>query len=702
MNQRLGNNLHNSTGSSERAADTLTQSLLPGWNPTYEQALQVTRTVQERTFVSVMAREHAKLGRAPTLHELKSALAGTSLDGLSKDRLSQIKRNLVILMPEGVNPILFTRDRPLFRHLARARAEYEKFVCRHKQPPTFPELRALLAKSGVQITETSLRNILKRLRKTATPDGNGFRVSRHRIGVTTSQIEGAYRQAAEYLRGVGITKAPCAALVVKFLHRAGHSLRRETLEYRFENVPELRPLTLSPHFDPGDKIITKTHKRLRNELGRDPTTKELTSECNKLSLERARPDNVWMRVSRLNKKLPVERRMSFSDTFGSGIYDVDLKRVADAATARLGRPPTLKELRKELLSSIEDSDISADATHRRARRLGIPLTSEHSLTKEHQLLIARKIQELSALFGRRPFGSEVRAALQRDGILFSQKEFNTTLGSAKRHRGEDFRTAVRLGFPGHLAGKLRKQYDALRRSMDEYPDARLLAEHLGWTVAGVESALPEAQARAARFRDPPVVLSNTPQAAALGALGTIVRELGASLAASRATDAPATTAVSGDNLTTLTSMIQGWEIPTLPIGDVTIPLTFDQKLVRCEQWWVLITCLQAPPIQVAEEIEIEARHFEAKLAKALGVKKHDENPFEGFVQVLRVAQESGRLSRADYADIMKQVEASRTIATAYGILRDELMSLARQCGFPNPTSVRQKQPVTKKRPLGGS
>jgi hypothetical protein len=148
-------------------------------------------------------------------------------------------------------------------------------------------------------------------------------------------------------------------------------------------------------------------------------------------------------------------------------------------------------------------------------------------------------------------------------------------------------------------------------------------------------------------------------------------------------------------------MVQGWEIPALPIGDVATSLTFDQKLVRCEQWWVLITCMQAPPIQVAEEIEIEARHFEAKLAKKLGVKNREENPFEGFVQVLRVAQVSGRLSSADYADIIKQVEVSRSIATAYGILRDQLMSLAQQCGFPSLTSVRRSGPGARKcRPSG--
>lgn len=121
MNQRLGNNRHSSTGSNERAADTLTQSLLPDWSPTYEQALQVTRTAQERTFVSVMAREHAKLGRSPTLRELKSALAGTSLDGLSKDRLSQIKRNLVMLMPDGVNSIFFY-ERPAIISASRSGA----------------------------------------------------------------------------------------------------------------------------------------------------------------------------------------------------------------------------------------------------------------------------------------------------------------------------------------------------------------------------------------------------------------------------------------------------------------------------------------------------------------------------------------------------------------------------------------------------
>jgi hypothetical protein len=639
------------------------------------------RTIQERAFVSVMEREHERLGRAPTVRELKSALAGTSLDALSKDRLSQIKRTLVGRMPEGAPPLLFTKDRPLFRHLERVRAEYEHFVDQHKQPPSFAELKALLAGSGTPVTKTSLSNILKRLRRTSAPGGESFRLSRHRIAVTTSQIEVAYNQAAEHLNRAGITKAPTAALVAKFLQRAGHPLSRKTLEYRFANVPELRSLRISSYFDPGDKILARTHKQLRTALGRDPTTKELTSEYNKLSLERARPDSVWMRVSRLNKKLPAGRRMSFSDTFGSGIYDVDLKRVADSATKRLGRPPTLKELRNELLSSIKGSDISLDATHRRSRRLGIPLTSEHDLTKQAQLLVAHKIQELRTLFGRRPFGAEVREALQHDGTTLSQREFNTILASAKRHREKKFQSAVRLGFPSHLAGKLRKEYDLLHRRLSRYPDAEALATQLGWKVAGIESALPVAQARAVKCRSHPVVLSNTPTAAALEVITLTVREIGATIAGK----APSRSAISRDDVETIKPMAKGWDLPELPIGDSASSLTVDQKLARCEQWWVLITCMHAPPICLAEECELEARYSEAKLAKALGVKDLGENPFEGFVQALQVAKESGRLSEADLARIKKQVEGSSSIAAAYSTLRHELMSLARQCGFPTVT-----------------
>ncbi len=682
MIRQVGDTSNSSTGAGAGVPEKLGENLTPEWRAPYEYALTVARTAQERTFLSAMELEHVNLGRAPTIRELKNALAATSLGGLSTDRLSQIRSNLLRRLPQGSTPILFTRDRPVFRYLEAVRAEYEKFIDQHKQPPNFAELRGILAGYGIRITKTSLINILKRLRETAEPDGKGFSLSRHRISVTTSQIETAYSQAAECLRRAGITEAPTAALVARSLRHAGHPLSRETLEYRFASVPELKSFEISPHFDPGDQIIIGAHKHLRSVLGRDPTTKELTSEYNKVALRRAHPDSVWTRVSRLNKKLPAGKRMSFSDTFGSGIYDVDLKRVADSATKRLGRPPTLKELRTELLFSVKGSDISLDAIHRRSRRLEVPLTSEHDLTKEAQLLVGRKIQELRDLFGRRPFGAEVRTALEREGTSLSAREFNTTLASAKRYRDKKFQASVQLGLPGHLAGKLRQEYDELCHSMSSYPNAEQLAKRLGWKVAGVESALHIAQARAVRFRRTPVVLSNTPQSAALEAIRTIVRELGESIAGK----APSPSAISKDQVKGIKSMAKGWELPELPIGADTASLTVDQKLVRCEQWWALITCMQAPSLVMAEECEFEARHFEIRMARAFGVEKLDENPFEGFVQVLRVAKEAGRITAGDLALVLREVESSPSIAAAYTTLRSELMGIARQCGFSSSSS----------------
>lgn len=56
------------------------------------------------------------------------------------------------------------------------------------------------------------------------------------------------------------------------------------------------------------------------------------------------------------------------------------------------------------------------------------------------------------------------------------------------------------------------------------------------------------------------------------------------------------------------------------------------------------------------------------------MKNRDNNPFEGFIQVLLVAQASGRLSSVDYADIMKQIEVSQSIAMTYCISWDETKS----------------------------
>ena len=674
MTRQVSDTPHNST----KPTDTVQGKLELAWRAPYECALKIARTSQERTFVSVMEREHEKLGRAPTLGELKNALIGTSLDGRSKDRLAQIKFTLESRMPKGEPPLAFTKDRPVFRYIERTRAEYEKFVDTHKQPPSFAELRSALCSSGLRVTKTSLSNILKLLRKMEVPDGNTFRLSRRKIPVTTAHIETAYKQAADYFERTGITDAPTVALVATFLQQAGHPISRRALEFRFASAPELRSFKVSPFFDPGDKIIIRAHQQLRSELGRDPTAKELTSRYNKHALQRANADSVWMRVSRINKELPVKQRMSFSDTFGSGVYDVDLKRVYASATTRLGRPPTLKELRSEIVSSMKGCNISLDALHRRSRRLGMRLTSERVLTKQAQMLVAKKIRELRNLFGRNSFGAEVRQALERAGTSLSQREFNTTLASSKRHRDKAFHSSVRLGLPGHLAGKLRKEYDFVLRRAADYPDAEQMAKRLGWKVAGVVSALPVAQARAVRFKNPPVVLSNTQLGAALEEIRAIVQELGESIAGK----APTTSSISQKDLAKINVMASGWQLPGLPIGSRAIPLTVDQKLVRCEQWWVLIVCMQAPPISVTEDYEVAAREFEVRMAKKFRVEDLDDNPFEGFVQVLRVAKESGRLRSEDFALIMRQVESSPSLAAAYELLRNKLTSIARQCGFP--------------------
>jgi hypothetical protein len=637
-----------------------------------------------------MESEHERLGRAPTSRELQSALAGTDLEGLSKDRLVQIKQNLEALISSEGRSLHFTMDRPLFRHLGSVRHLYDTFVDQHGQPPTFTQLKELLARASIEITETPLKNILTRLRKTAPSHNKNFRVSRQRVPVTTRQIEAAYKEAVSYLQKAEISKPPTAALVTTFLRRAGHVMKRESLEYRFEHVPELKSLSLSPHFDPGDEILPAAHKRLCKQLRRDPTAKELASEYNKYSLRRANADSVWTRVSRLNKKLPANRHMSFSDTFGSGIYDVDLKNIADLVTARLKRPPTLKELHSALLASVEHSYISADAVHRRSRRLRIRLTNERDLTKSDQLLLARTIKKLTALFGRRPSGAEVRGALESEGRTFSQKEFNTTLASAKKHRDKEFSAAVRLGLPGHFAGKMRQGYDALRRGMARYPTTEQLAKHLGWRVAGIESALPLAQLRAIRYGSPPIVLRNTPTAKALETLEITVQGLGGTLAKK----APPISTLTDDAVSVIKSLAWGWELPELPRGTSDEALTFDQKLARYEQWWVLITCLQAPPLAVSEEWEFEARTLEAKTAKGFDIKSLEVNPFDGFFQVMRIAQEAGRLSAAHTARVLKDVEGASGASHAYTILRQELMNLARQCGFPNPTNVRRSKRTT--------
>ena len=680
MTVQSGKIARNSGGSGLNWGQDSEQGLSVPVAAAYLKALKAARTPGERTLVPVMRAEHERLRRPPTVRELQIALTGSPLGGLSTDWVRKIQQNIVGRLKRVPHPIHFTRDRPPFRHIQTVRAEYESFVNQHKQPPTFAELRGLLAEKGVSITVTSLENTLKVLRLEAASGAESFRLSRRRIAVTTSQIEAAYGVAREYLRKVEISSAPSAALVAKFLRRSGHQISSRALEFRFQTSRELSSLKLSPYRDPGDKIILKAHRQFEKRVGRPPTARELATEFNSISIERGNADSIWTRVSRINKKLPAKQRLQLSQPCASGIYDVDVKRVEAASRLRLGRPPTLKELRRTLLESVPGSKLSLDAMHRRSKRLGLSLTSEYKLTKEAQLLIVRKINSLLKVFGRRPSGAEVREALKQDGIVFSEKTFLTSFGSAKRHRDERFRLGVRLNQAGRIIGNLGVRYETQLKNKGGYPSAEQLAKSLGWTALGVQSALPLAQSRAARLKIHPVVLSNTLLADALDALTSVVRGLGASILEGHASDFQ----ISSKHHALIKSMVGEWKLPELPIGDSFASLTFDEKFARCEQWWVLITCLNAPATKVSDEYEFRARVVEAKLGRIFGIGDARDNPIAGFVQVLQVAHSSGRLSTADFRLITQQAAKAQSIGECHSILRTKLMNLASQCGFPRP------------------
>ena len=70
------------------------------------------------------------------------------------------------------------------------------------------------------------------------------------------------------------------------------------------------------------------------------------------------------------------------------------------------------------------------------------------------------------------------------------------------------------------------------------------------------------------------------------------------------------------------------------------------------------------------------------MGKRFGVPDLSLNPFEGFVQALRVAAEARRLEPSALSQLMQRVEAAGSVGEAYSILRAEVQDLARQCGFP--------------------
>lgn len=298
--------------------------------------------------------------------------------------------------------------------------------------------------------------------------------------------------------------------------------------------------------------------------------------------------------------------------------------------------------------------------------------------------VVRGTRELSSRLGRAPFPSEVREHLARRGLQITTRRLLRTLSSARKARRAGLGATVKVGSLLGAARVLRREHRAILREQGAPPSREQLRERAGWTKSGFDAALPLVQDLFAEAQSAPLLLADTSLGVALGDLELLrLRVLGPLLRAARDEKQ-----VPLDHMADMSSMLQGWDLPPLPLRPERDRISIDDALLRCEMWWVQIVCMHAPPREFSPLSLFAAQSHEAEWARRCGVADGGSNPFKGFAHVLSAACLVGRLDTRRFDEIVRLADQLEGTAATYAMLRREVRELAFQCGFPKEARVR--------------
>jgi len=649
----------------------------------YGQFKAAARTQQETHVVDILERQHRALGRPPTFSEVLRGHNESGSTKVKRDRLAQIIRNLNRRSPDE-RKLRLTEDRDYKVFQKPAKELFKQFLKLHDAPPTRSEFTKILRANKIFISATTQDFILKRIRN-AEPKASRsvWRLSRRRLGVTWLHITDAYEEAEILLKQQGVKRKPAAEEVSFFLKKANAPLSPRALEFRMSRKPASVAISLSPYSDPAPSIIRTCYKQLRAKLDRNPNLKELREAFNALSLRPTNLDALWTRVARMNSQQS-RNKITLNPILPSGIYDCDIVKAHGELVVSLKRNPTIRELRSGIAERHGGKTLAEDSLCDRLETVRLPLTSENTLKAEKQREITFSIKSLRLLFRRRPLRAEVMSDLQERGVAITEGEFNTTLGTLKKRLSLAERAKLHLGMPNHLASKVVQEFSRLS-VQDPYPPFEKLRTSLKWSDAGLTGVIPLAQTHAAKRRYPPVTLAGTELGDTLKAIEAV---LDSSLRVHRGERAPKVSPEDVARLGELPRLLAGWDVPALPLPDVVRQEAY-QRIAPAELVlpfqisWICLVALHAPPREVPETLETDARRLEEDWARrhaprAPGNKTkgtQPPNPFAGMALTLLAAKQAGRFDRA-------QGPALAAHANFRDKVRNEIRLLALQCGFP--------------------
>jgi len=448
--------------------------------------------------------------------------------------------------------------------------------------------------------------------------------------------------------------------------------------------PKELGITLDKYTDPAPDTIRFCHRNLSEALKRPPTVSELTTEYNRISIRKITADAVWTRVSRMNAEPNSKAPLKLLRTMKSSLYDADLHRVMAESSKKLGRAPTFSELLWAVRCAYPRAKIRSDSLHRRCMKLGLKLTHENTLKHQRQRTVMSVMSELRRQLGRKPIKAEVLEAFRARGIRLSEVQLLRTLNTSKRRHFYEVKQSLHLASPSRVVGLLSKTVRTLQaQKPDAFPSDSEVARLLGWSKAGVLSAIPFVQERRTSRRMPPMVLASSPLGSALREVLTSLQSV---LGNVRHVESSIDSIFSDRMKSDLSeeergAMLQEWEIPDLLDAQTAARHTAEEVLRRGAIHWIHLVCMHAPFKPTLQALEDEARVSEFALARRFGFTSMEKSPFHGMVHALKVAQLAGRRSEAEVLSLLAEVGRPNTIQAALQLLTAELYALAKECGL---------------------
>lgn len=150
---------------------------------------------------------------------------------------------------------------------------------------------------------------------------------------------------------------------------------------------------------------------------------------------------------------------------------------------------------------------------------------------------------------------------------------------------------------------------------------------------------------------------------------------------------PLSTDTVAGSLSQLSSLLNEWRLPELPLNPFARELSLDDSLLRYELAWVHLACTKLLPTVSSDPVAQTAQRFEEMLDRRFLIGGWRFSPFTGLIQAIEIARVAGMISETDSDSAIRGAFASSCRNDAWRILRVSVQHIAAACGFPRWAST---------------